>query len=111
MFCRQYSYLFNQNFLQEFLSANLPVGFFIRFIRSKGFEWQEDISLENWHTNEKLTIKKVDKYTLLFSRYPVGTTKEWPQTKEKEFLQWEFDEQNRQIRLCRSFRPSRRYRY
>jgi hypothetical protein len=69
-------------------------------------QWKEEgISLDNWQTREKLTIKKTDSsngtyrdvIVVLISRYPLKATKQWIEANETEALLWKWDEEKRQI--------------
>jgi hypothetical protein len=74
------------------------------------FEWQQDISLENGRTNEKMVIKrgkdmqKINQKVTLISRYPLleaAAAKKWIEENEKEILDWKLVEQHRRISLNR----------
>jgi hypothetical protein len=87
--------------------ASQPHTFFIRFYVETLLSWK-DISLDNGKTNEKLEIKMVkpsasilwrNAKVLLFSRYPIGSTKKWIEDNENEVLEWNFYEQQRKISL------------
>jgi hypothetical protein len=67
------------------------------------FQWDQDISLENGQTNEKLMVRKAEigEYyfdkRMLISRCPSGAAKQWIKQNEEEVLDWGVADQNRLI--------------
>jgi hypothetical protein len=71
--------------------------------------------MENRETKEKLVVKKMalsdkqkrairqaypmEQKVALISRYPLNVVKHWVEANEREALDWDFDEQNRQIHV------------
>jgi hypothetical protein len=97
--------------LQDFLKATHPVSFFfhVQTFGRGNVEWQ-DVCLDNDQTNERLVVKSIDppsrdpnnfmtEKRVLISRYPVAANRGWIEANEQEVMNWDFDEQNRQIRF------------
>jgi hypothetical protein len=64
--------------------AKQPASFFIRI---KSNFHCENVSLENWQTNEKMVIKKLYG-ALLISRYPKGANAKWILANGQEILEF-----------------------
>jgi hypothetical protein len=93
--------------------ATDPITFFIRILLPKAFQHQEDFSLDNDKTKERLVTimgeadPKLKKWevVLLISRYPLASTKKWIEENEKEVLNWTFSAQNtRRIYLSKELK-------
>jgi hypothetical protein len=79
---------------------------------SRNFDWQ-DICVDNGQTNERLVVKTSDPHFdgnlslsqlnrakfVLVSRYPIGANQAWIEANEQEIMGWNFDEENRRIRI------------
>jgi hypothetical protein len=82
---------------QDFLEANHPVSFYIRLILPENF--QQQISLENNKTNEKLVVK-VKAGRLLISRHSSKAAKHKIEEEEKEISEWKSYGDNGPRRIC-----------